>query len=293
MLQNLEDTASELIHYQARTVIEENQKRNTPAHNAFNPRLGKEAKKVVFPGQTAQDLVINPATGGYDLTNCRSFINGKREIINLNMDAENTEKKSDNTNTNISIQQNTSNSSLKTDTGKLKTVTTPGNKKKEKGKKGKGKKRRKNDNNNKTDEPPKKKPKTSDENSLDILFSEPGPDERAQNLTNISNFHQDSPSNSQSGKNRVPGVRIGSKTRRREQDFGEDHQEYTGHVNVLDDQAFQSQQQLLSGFQPPQNQLGLTNNRDPRKRKQGQDFGTGLADDIDYNDYEHRLISSK
>ena len=106
MLQNLEDTASELIHYRARTIIEENRGRHKFAHNAFNPRLGKEAKKVVFPGRTAQDLVINPNTGGYDLTNCRSFIDGKREIINLtgdnsNMDAENTEKKSDNTNTNM------------------------------------------------------------------------------------------------------------------------------------------------------------------------------------------------
>ena len=75
MLQNLKDTASELIHYRARTIIEENRGRHKFAHNAFNPRLGKEVKKVVFPGQTAQDLVINPVTGGYDLTNCRSFIN--------------------------------------------------------------------------------------------------------------------------------------------------------------------------------------------------------------------------
>ena len=208
MLQNLEETASELIHYRARTIIEQNRGKHKIAHTAFNPRLGKEAKKVVFPGRTAQDLVINPNTGGYDLTNCEF-------LINPNMEAENIEKKTDTTNTNMNTQQNTSNLSLKTDAAKSQTVTTPGNKKKEKGKKGSGKKRRKNKNKNKTDEPPKKKPKISEEDSLDKLFIEPGPDERAQNLTNISNYHQDSPSNSKSGKNRVPGARIGSKTRRR------------------------------------------------------------------------------
>ena len=67
MLQNLQDTASELIHYRARSIIEENRARHKLAYNAFNPRLGKEAKKVVFSGRTAQDLVINPATSGYDL----------------------------------------------------------------------------------------------------------------------------------------------------------------------------------------------------------------------------------
>ena len=161
MLQNLEDTASELIHYRARTIIEENRGKHKIAHTAFNPRLGKEAKKVVFPGRTAQDLVINPTTGGYDLTNCNFF------IISSNMEVENTEKKTDNTNTNMNTQQNTSNLSLKTDKEKSQTVTTPGNKKKEKGKKGPGKKRRKNKN-NKTDEPPKKKPKISEEKTKDI-----------------------------------------------------------------------------------------------------------------------------
>ena len=136
MLQNLEDTASELIHYKARTIIEENRGKHKIAHTAFNPRLGKEAKKVVFPGRTAQDLVINPATGGYDLTNCEFF-------IDPNMEAENTEKKTDSTNTNMNTQQNTSNLSLKNDAEKSQTVTTPGNKKKEKGKKGSGKKRKK------------------------------------------------------------------------------------------------------------------------------------------------------
>ena len=130
------------------------------------------------------------------------------------MDAENTEQKTDNTNTNMETQPNTSNLSLKTNTVTSQTVITPGNKKKEKGKKGTGKKRRKDKNKNKTEEPPKKKPKLSDENSLDILFSAPGPDEKAQNLTNISNNHQDSRSNSKLKQNQVPGARKGSKTRR-------------------------------------------------------------------------------
>ena len=84
----------------------------------------------------------------------------------------------------------------------------------------------------------------------------------------------------------MPEARKDSRTRRRKQDLGEDYQEYTGHVT--DDDAFQSQQQILSGFQPPQqNQLGLTESRDPRQRKHDQSFGTGLAENIDYNDYEN------
>ena len=80
------------------------------------------------------------------------------------------------------------------------------------------------------------------------MFTAPGPAEKAQNLTNISTYHQDSPSDSKLNENQVSGARIGSRTRRREQDFGEDHQEYTGHVSVTDDQGFESQQQILSGF---------------------------------------------
>ena len=96
MLQNLEETASEIIHYRARTVIEENRGKHKLAHKAFNPRLDKEGKAVIFPGRTAQDLKINPATGGYDLTNSRAFIFFAKE----NMDTQNTDMKTNDTNTN-------------------------------------------------------------------------------------------------------------------------------------------------------------------------------------------------
>ena len=80
MLQNLEETASEIIHYRARTVIEENRGEHKLAHKAFNPRLNKEAKRVIFPGQTAQELKINQATGGYDLTNSKAFFLFQKNI---------------------------------------------------------------------------------------------------------------------------------------------------------------------------------------------------------------------
>ena len=96
MLQNLEETASEIIHYRTCTIIEENRGEHKLAHKAFNPRLDKEAKRVVFPGQTAQDLRINPATGGYDLTNSRAFIFYSKE--NSNMDTQDTDMKINDTN---------------------------------------------------------------------------------------------------------------------------------------------------------------------------------------------------
>ena len=105
MLQNLEDTASALIHYRARTVIDENRGKHRRAHNASNPRLGKEAKLVVFPSRTAQDLVINPITGGYDLTGCKVYISKPTDIIDLTKDNSNMDTV--NTNTDINIETNT------------------------------------------------------------------------------------------------------------------------------------------------------------------------------------------
>ena len=66
MLHCRDDTNSEIIHYRAQTVPE---LLDTPhkGHWAFNPRLGKQSKRVTFLGCTAQEIPINPQTGGYDL----------------------------------------------------------------------------------------------------------------------------------------------------------------------------------------------------------------------------------
>ena len=47
MLQNLEETDSDIIHYRARTVIEENTGIHKIGYTVFNPRLGKEAKSTI------------------------------------------------------------------------------------------------------------------------------------------------------------------------------------------------------------------------------------------------------
>ena len=90
MLQNLEDTAYEVIHYRTRTVIEETRGVIKIGHSAFNPRLSKEAKSIVFPGQTAQDLKIIPITGGYDLNNATSYMEQTQNSIDLTQDTSNT-----------------------------------------------------------------------------------------------------------------------------------------------------------------------------------------------------------
>ena len=60
---------------------------------------------IVFPGRTAQDLVINPITGGYDLTGCRVYISKPRDIIDLTKDNSKMNTKNTNTNKNITVQQ--------------------------------------------------------------------------------------------------------------------------------------------------------------------------------------------
>ena len=60
-------------------------------YTAFNPRLGKEAKLTRFFGQTAQDLTINPITGGYDLSNARSYMEKKQDSIDLTNNISNVD----------------------------------------------------------------------------------------------------------------------------------------------------------------------------------------------------------
>ena len=67
MLVNTDDTNSEIVHYRARSIIpQEGQNQQIRAYAPFNPRLGDYAG-TVFRGRTAQELEINPNTGGYDL----------------------------------------------------------------------------------------------------------------------------------------------------------------------------------------------------------------------------------
>ena len=177
-------TASEIIHYRARTVIEENRGVHKVGYSAFNPRLGKEAKSVVFVGETAQDLKINTITGSYDLSNATSFMEQAQDSIDLTKDTSNVDTTLDNPEfkmgipetplsrlpkSNIQVQQlqnthstqhqSTSNLSLIADDDKTSTVVTKA-KKKRKNKKGKNKgknkgagEKRKQESQDKTDEP--------------------------------------------------------------------------------------------------------------------------------------------
>ena len=176
MLQNLEDTASELLHYRARTVSIEHTRHK--AHVGFNPRLGKDAKQIVFVGQTAQELKINPITGGYDL----SQASAKMDSIDLTKDTKVTtgiNTNLDNFNSGIPQTEITKDDDLNTDISLTKLKTT-GSKKKKKSKKGKNKTKRKLKKKDNTDEPPKKKTKVSA--VTDPLFSAPGADKPDQDL---------------------------------------------------------------------------------------------------------------
>ena len=184
MLQNLKDTASEIIHYRALTVIEGNRRVHKVGNTAFNPRLGKETKLVVFVGETAQDLKINPITGGCDLNNATSYMEQAQDSIDLTIDSSNVDTTLDNPEFKMWIpetpisklpkskkqvqqlqntqHQDTSNSSLNTGNKTSTVVTTA--KKQKKSKKGKNKsknkntgKKRRQESQDKTDEPPKKK----------------------------------------------------------------------------------------------------------------------------------------
>ena len=230
MLQNLEETASEIIHCRARVVIEENRTSIKEQYTGFNPRLGKEAKLVVFTGNKAEDLKINPNTGGYNLDNARSFMEKPKNSIDLTKDTSNMEQKTSNTEFQMGIPEtqvdslpkqklnlrNTQNTQQNTSS----TVITKGNKKKKNKQKSKDKTKNKKDRKRKqsaqNDEPPKKKAKTSTEDELDDLFSAPGAPEKQQNLTNISPYHQDSRSNSRSKDNNAQTERRGSKLKRRQ-----------------------------------------------------------------------------
>ena len=109
MIQNLGDSASEIIHYRARTVIVENTL-EPKAYTAFNPRLGKEAKLTVFEGITAQEIDINPSTGGYELSNARAIMSAERKT-SIDLTGNSTEQKgSASKSDNATVQQNSSSS---------------------------------------------------------------------------------------------------------------------------------------------------------------------------------------
>ena len=294
MLQNLEETASDIIHYRARTVHFEHSK--VKAHTAFNPRLGKEAKLTVFPGYTAQELTINPVTGGYVLTHAMATIDKENKTsIDLTNDEHkqgNTVGNQANTGFKLGIPQTEFKEKEKSKTSgtvsqlTLKPKQTKPKKKKDKTK-NTGKKRRQSTQ-EKVEEPPKKRTKLTGTEETPALFTPLTDAEKAQNLTNTSPFHKDSRSNSESRQTHQNRKRKGSKSRRREiEQAGDDYfedEEYHGNLNLTNDPRFKTQEQILAEMQPPQHQPGLRATRDPRLRKNSDQIeGTGRYENDNFD----------
>ena len=222
MLVNIDDTNSEIIHYRARSIIpQEGRVTQIKAHTPFNPRLGDYAG-TVFTGRVAQELEINPTTGGYDLhyADFSEMENMQNATIDLTNTGGNTsqnttnEAKTQNVNTNKTTDETEEQDiDINTDT---QNITPKAVKKKRKKIKSKtkitGKKRRQSSQDN-NDQPPKKKNKNISTEEAERLFSPPGPDEKAQNLTNTSPFEQISHSNSETQIQNLSRGKRGSKSR--------------------------------------------------------------------------------